>query len=67
MSSIIEIKNLSFAYGEENVLNNISLDIEEGSFTAILGANGCGKSTLAKHFNCINLPCGISGRWCAEG
>lgn len=62
--SIISIKNLSFAYLEEEgkrgktILNDISLDIEDGSFTAILGHNGCGKSTLAKHFNCINLPVG---------
>lgn len=62
--SIISIKNLSFAYLEEEgrhgktILNNISLDIEDGSFTAVLGHNGCGKSTLAKHFNCINLPVG---------
>ncbi|MDO5398531.1 MAG: energy-coupling factor transporter ATPase [bacterium] len=66
MSSIIEIKNLSFAYGDgddgigETVLDGISLEIEEGSFTAVLGRNGCGKSTLAKHFNCINLPSGGS-------
>lgn len=66
MSSIIEVKNLSFAYsnGEngksENVLDNISFEIKEGSFTAVLGHNGCGKSTLAKHFNCINLPSGGS-------
>lgn len=62
--SIISIKNLSFAYLEEEgkrgktILDDISLDIEDGSFTAILGHNGCGKSTLAKHFNCINLPVG---------
>ena len=62
--NIISIKNLSFAYLEEEgkrgktILDDISLDIEDGSFTAILGHNGCGKSTLAKHFNCINLPVG---------
>lgn len=62
--SIISVKNLSFAYMEEEgkrgrtVLDDISLELEDGSFTAVLGHNGCGKSTLAKHFNCINLPLG---------
>jgi energy-coupling factor transport system ATP-binding protein len=34
------------------------MTVEEGSFVAVLGSNGCGKSTLAKHFNAILLPCG---------
>ncbi|MBR5783270.1 MAG: energy-coupling factor transporter ATPase [Clostridia bacterium] len=61
--SILEAKNLSFTYSEEDgkgeeVLHDVSLSVEEGSFVAILGHNGCGKSTLAKHFNGILLPCG---------
>ena len=36
----------------------VSLEIEEGSFVAVLGHNGCGKSTLAKHMNAILLPSG---------
>ena len=40
------------------VFKDLSLSIEEGSFVAILGTNGCGKSTLAKHFNSILLPSG---------
>lgn len=62
MKNIIEVKNLSFAYEdtENAVLDGITLSIEAGSFTAVLGHNGCGKSTLAKHFNCINLPSGGS-------
>ncbi len=61
--NIIEVKNLSFEYpitddegnvvGGNKVLENISLDIPEGQFLAVLGHNGCGKSTLAKHFNGI--------------
>ena len=58
MDTIIKIENLSIAYGEEEppVLNDISLEIERGSFTAILGHNGSGKSTLAKHMNAILIP-----------
>jgi len=63
---MIETKNLSFAYRdedletgevkEEEVLRELNLNIEKGSFTAVLGHNGSGKSTLAKHFNAILLP-----------
>lgn len=44
----IEVKDLSFAYGEKQVLNHLSLDIEQGEFVSILGHNGSGKSTLAR-------------------
>ena len=40
------------------VFKELDISIEEGSFVAILGTNGCGKSTLAKHFNSILLPSG---------
>ncbi len=59
MDPIIKVENLSFSYadeGERPVLKNISLEIERGSFVAVLGHNGSGKSTLAKHFNAILLP-----------
>ncbi len=61
---MIQTTNLTFEYPDENienrdkVLNEINLNIEKGSFTAILGHNGSGKSTLAKHFNAILLPTG---------
>lgn len=42
------------------VFEGLDLTIEEGSFVAVLGHNGCGKSTLAKHFNAILLPTGGS-------
>ena len=61
MEPIIQVKNVSFRYdGEEEsaapVLDNVSLDIEEGRFVVILGHNGSGKSTLAKHLNGILVP-----------
>lgn len=40
------------------VFEDLNLQIKKGEFVAILGSNGCGKSTLAKHFNAILLPCG---------
>ena len=60
MSNIIEIKNVSYEYTEEGTthtaVNNLSLNIEKGSFTVILGHNGSGKSTLAKMINGLNKP-----------
>ncbi len=61
---MIRVEHLNFAYpGVDDtpgvaVFTDLSLEIEEGSFVAVLGGNGCGKSTLAKHFNSILLPCG---------
>ena len=68
--NIIETNNLSFSYknnaDEKVVLNNLNLNIEEGSFTAIIGHNGSGKSTFAKHLNAILLPCGGSITVCGR-
>ena len=64
MKDIISAQKLAFRYqgldGAPDVVvfENLNLSIKEGSFTAILGTNGCGKSTLAKHFNSILLPSG---------
>lgn len=48
MNSAIEIKNLSFSYGDIKVLENINLSIPDNSFVSIVGPNGAGKSTLMK-------------------
>jgi iron complex transport system ATP-binding protein len=48
MNEIISISNLNFGYTTIPVLKDINLKLEKGSFTAILGANGCGKTTLLK-------------------
>ena len=64
MSEIIVTEHLAYTYpGMDNmpgvaVFEDLNLTVEEGSFVAILGMNGCGKSTLAKHFNSILLPSG---------
>ncbi len=49
MKDIIQIKNISFNYPEqEKLFNNFSMNIQEGKWTAIIGQNGSGKSTLAR-------------------
>lgn len=64
MSDIISAEHLAYTYpGVEGtpgipVFEDLNLTVQEGSFVAILGTNGCGKSTLAKHFNSILLPTG---------
>ncbi len=64
--NIIEVENVSFDYisrdedgnetGRNHVLKDVSLSVPEGQFLAVLGHNGCGKSTLAKHLNAILYP-----------
>ena len=64
MDIAIKVEHLEYTYpGVDNtpgvaVFKDLNLAVEDGSFVAILGGNGCGKSTLAKHFNSILLPCG---------
>ena len=64
MANIIHIEHISFTYPEEEgretfaALDGVTLDIEAGSFVAVLGHNGSGKSTLAKHMNAVLLPTG---------
>ena len=64
MTEAIRTEHLKFSYDAQSesggvmVFDDLNLSIEEGSFIAVLGHNGCGKSTLAKHFN--------AGRQCGE-
>ena len=64
MAVMIETKDLTFTYpapeGETNppALRGVTTEIEKGSFTVVLGHNGSGKSTFAKHLNAVLLPCG---------
>lgn len=46
VDNIFEIKDLSFSYGNNKVINGLNLKIKEGKITTLIGANGCGKSTL---------------------
>ena len=63
MEHIIDVRDASFAYEQPDaepvkVFEHLDLTIDQGSFVVVLGHNGCGKSTLAKHFNAILLPSG---------
>ena len=56
---MINVQDIHFRYDPEQpsyAVDGVSLAIHRGEFVAVLGANGCGKSTLAKHFNAILLP-----------
>ena len=73
MDNFIEFQNVTFSYDEdeetnsigETVIENFSLKIKKGDFVAVLGHNGCGKSTIAKLCNGINVP--QSGKVLVEG
>lgn len=60
MNNIVKVNNISFEYVTEEAkvkaIDNLSLDVKEGEFVAIIGHNGSGKSTLSKNLNAILLP-----------
>ena len=60
---MLKTENLFYSYDDgvkkiDTVLDNLNLNIKKGEFVAVLGRNGCGKSTLARHFNGLLLPLG---------
>ena len=70
--SFISIQDVFFSYDEveegkpvRNAVDGVSLDIERGEFVAVIGHNGCGKSTLAKQLNAMLLP--DSGKVIVDG
>ena len=52
----LEIKNLTFKYGNKTILDNISFKVERNDFIAIVGKSGAGKSTLLRCLNMLNVP-----------
>ncbi len=70
MNEIIKSENLTFRYNINNsndkeALSEVNISVAEGEYLVILGHNGSGKSSLAKHFNAVLLPCG--GRIYVDG
>lgn len=70
--NFISLENVVFSYSDnennknaEKALDGVSLDIKKGEFIALLGHNGCGKSTVAKHLNAMLLP--DNGRVTVDG
>jgi phosphate transport system ATP-binding protein len=60
----IKVKNFSFYYGEQKIIENISMEIPQNKITAIIGPSGCGKSTFLK---CLNRMSEIEGKIQIEG
>lgn len=56
MNKVIEIRDCSAAYGENKVLNRVSLVVEKGEFVVMIGPSGCGKTTLLKMMNGLVVP-----------
>ena len=52
----IEIQDLTFSYGESNVLDGTSFHVPDGAFVGIIGPNGCGKTTLLKLLSGVLKP-----------
>ena len=56
---MLRVQDVKFRYDPEQprfAVDGVSMELHRGEFVAVLGANGCGKSTLAKHLNAILLP-----------
>ncbi len=53
-TTILDVKNLEFFYGEKRAVNGISMQMEKNSITALIGPSGCGKSTFLRTVNRMN-------------
>ena len=62
MKDIVSVKNLIYDYenheghSRKRAVNDVSLDVQKGDFVAVIGHNGSGKSTFARHLNAMLLP-----------
>ena len=65
MESIIRVEDLTVAYGDNVVLENINFEVQPGEIFVILGGSGCGKSTLLKHMISLREP--VKGRVLIDG
>ncbi len=65
MNKIIEVCNITAAYGENEILKGVSLTVEKGEFIVIIGPSGCGKTTLLKTINGLVAP--IEGEVLVKG
>jgi iron complex transport system ATP-binding protein len=61
--AFLELRNVHVARGDKTVLHDVQLTIESGESVAILGPNGCGKSTLIKTITCETYPLELDGKF----
>ena len=52
----LELQNLSFSYGTQEILHDLSFSVAEGEFVSLLGPSGCGKSTILKLLTGVLTP-----------
>lgn len=57
-SALLSIRDVRCGYGKKEVVHGVSFDVGRGEFACIIGANGCGKTTLLKNVLCLDRPFG---------
>ena len=65
MNQLLEVQDLSAAYGDVRALTGLSLSVQDGTIVSLVGANGAGKSTLLKAISGL-LPRSTGGRSCSR-